>query len=158
MSATQAVLLVLVLLAFVLGWVARGRREASDRVGERRARQVAALDASLGAALTAFQAALAMWQLDASAISPLGRRALATFEQSRAAVVSVSSEPHEDDVRTPIEQALAALTLLAAGLREYGEGVELDTDRSRALIRAERRLTAARSAILLAAVGPAAAS
>ncbi len=72
MSATQAVLLVVVvvLVAFVIGWAARGRRETADPVrarGETRAE----VDAALGASLTSFQAALALWQIE----GPSGRSA-----------------------------------------------------------------------------------
>jgi hypothetical protein len=153
-SATQVVLLVLVVLAFVLGWVARGRREASDPLRGRDAAQAAEIDAALGASLTAFQAALAVWQQEGGSISPLGRRALATFDQSRAVAEGLCTDalgPPEG--QAALARARASLDLLASGVADYEQGAPLHAERSLALLRAERALMAARGAFLLAVIG-----
>jgi hypothetical protein len=82
MSATQAVLLVVVLVAFVISCAARGRRQTAGPVrarGETRAE----LDAALGASLTSFQAALALWQIE----GPSGRSARSKGGPARSAPV-----------------------------------------------------------------------
>lgn len=78
MSATQAVLLVLVLVAFVIGWVARGRRETADPVRARGETGAGEVDAAFAASLTSFQAALTLWQIEGGATSAHARRAIAT--------------------------------------------------------------------------------
>jgi hypothetical protein len=68
------VLLVVVLVAFVIGWAARGRRETADPVrarGETRAE----VDAALGASLRSFQAALALFRSKARVGGRPDRRA-----------------------------------------------------------------------------------
>jgi hypothetical protein len=153
MSATQVILVALVLVAFVLGWVARGRREAADPDRAGATASVGELDAAIGATLTAFQAVLALWQVESASGSPLAKRACAAFDQRRTDFETVARRvPGRLLGHDAIARARAAVDRLSQGLGAYAQGAVLDPDRERSLLRAERELTAARSAMLLAAV------
>ena len=155
MSASQIILAALVVVAFVLGWLARGRRERPAARRGRRAKQVGArhnelleLDRTLGEALTAFQAMLAVWQLEGRGVSPLGQQALATYDRQHAAARALASS-QEPSVQPLIGRALSALDAMASGLADYAAGGSLDGDRERSLMRAERALTGARHSLLV---------
>jgi len=149
-SATQIVLAALVVIAFVLGWLARGRRERANRRSEPAEPSIAELDRRLGEALTAFQAVHGLWQLEGASISPLGRQALATFERHRTAARSLA------DCSGPgvpqLARALAALDSMAVGLEPYGEGIAPREEDQRRLIRDERSLASARHTLVLTAM------
>jgi hypothetical protein len=142
-TASQIVLAALVVAAFALGWVGRGRRERPAK----RTDALIALDDALGEALTAFQATLGLWQLERERISPLGERALASFSRQHAAVRRLARSI-EQPARPEIGRAIAALDAMAAGLVAYAGGSALGGDRERSLMRAERSLTGARHALL----------
>jgi hypothetical protein len=145
-SATQLVLVALVLVAFGLGWVARGRLESQSSNHGVEVREV---DAALAAALTSFQAALGLWQLGERAESPLAQRTLATFEERRAAVSALSADGGDAATEPgPISTAQTALDRLSTGLAAWADGAPLDAAQVRTLLRAERTLAAARTAVL----------
>lgn len=152
MSATQIVLIAVAVVIFAAGWMARGRREAHERAAARGDMWLAELDRAIGAALTSFQAVLALWQSNTGGSTDLGARVMQTFQEQRAAVAQVSNRPH---IPPLAEEALgkvdAALDRLAGELIPFSQGDALDHDRERLLFRAERELTAARSELLLAA-------
>ena len=148
MSATQVVLLALVVVAFALGWLARSRRERAFKSHASHPRRILELDQTLGAALTAFQAALGLWQLEGDDISALGRQALATFEHQRGAARSVAEK--NADLGPAVTGAIAALDALV--LDPYRQGTTLSEEYLRRLLRRERALTAARHALLRAGI------
>jgi hypothetical protein len=151
-SATQLVLIGVAVVIFAAGWLARGRREAHERRSGSGGDWVAELDRAIGAALTSFQAVLALWQSEGRGNSDLGSRVVETFEERRGAVAHVG---RRSSVPAIAEQALgrvdASLDRMAAELVPFRDGVSLDAERERALFRAERELTAARAELLLAA-------
>jgi hypothetical protein len=151
-SATQVVLLAVAVVIFAAGWMARGRRESHERRTASEGLWVAELDGAIGAALTAFQAVLALWQSDGRGSADLGDRVVATFQERRASVTHVARRSRVPPIAA---QALgrvdAALDRLAAELVPFSAGAPLDHDRERALFRAERELTSARADLLLAA-------
>lgn len=146
MSATQVVLIAVAVVIFAAGWAARGRREAHERPAEP---WVVELDRTIGSALTAFQAVLALWQTQGRVAGNLAARVIATFEQRRAAVGDAAADL-PTDAGEPVVKVSAALDRLASELTPFGEGLPLDADRERGLFRAERELTAARAELLLA--------
>jgi hypothetical protein len=151
-SATQFVLLAVAVVIFAAGWLARGRREAHERRAADVDPGVAELDRAIAAALTSFQAVLALWQSGWRASGDLATRVTATFDQRRAAAASAAADADlPPGAREPLANVSAALDQLATELTPLGEGSALDADRERALFRAERELTAARAELLLLA-------
>jgi hypothetical protein len=151
MTASQIVLLALVLVAFALGWVARGRRAAA-RVRADAARGAAELDAAWGAMITSYQAVLGLWQAGAEAQSPLVQRALAAFEiRRREFAARLSAEGRlPAAARDAAESASAELERVAEALGELRRGQPLGPTGERSLLARERRVAAARSAFMLA--------
>ena len=152
MSASQIVLIILVVIAFGVGWFARGRREGDGATGAR----IRALDAALRSVLTSFQAVLGLWQGGEPATSPLARRAQESFEERCAAAVELMGrdESHLASASIPaLRSARAELERLALELGAYASSAELDRPRERAVVSAERRLAFARSALLRTLAG-----
>ena len=152
MSATQLILIALIVLAFGFGWLARGRRERANRDAGSEA-ALAEFDRALGAALTAFQAALGLWQLEGDQISPLGRQALATFERRRVEAWSQrnhSARPAA--LEAAAADAIAAIDSMAVALAPYGDGRSLQAEQHQRVTRAERSLATARHALLRGAM------
>jgi hypothetical protein len=149
-SVAQVLLVGLAVLTFAMGWLARGRRERAERAEAHPTPAASELDIALAAALTAFQAAIAVWQLEGQGGSQLADRVLATFTNRSAAVDALLANAElRDQARYPLTQVRAALEHLSSGLEDYREGLVLDADRERALLRAERAFTAARIELLL---------
>jgi hypothetical protein len=121
----------------------RAHPQASGRTGFSFLPGVADIDASLGSALTSFQAVLALWQAGVAAETPLGRRTLDSFH---ASIRGVGALAHHDDA---LGHARGALANLASELDAWHAGEPLDQRRERSLVRFERLLTAARNAYLL---------
>ncbi len=140
MTASQIALLVLALVAFVIGWFARGRRMRSRDVGS-----ALAIDAALGAALTSFQAVLALSQTPDES---LFARSVRTFVARQREVGSLAAGARVPEGAVgPLAQARAELDRLAGIV----ESARLsDPSSERVLLSAERRLTSARSAFLRA--------
>ena len=140
MTASEIALLVLVLVAFVLGWFTRGRRIESR--GRELALQV---DVVLGAALTSLQAVMGLWE---SRDAALFDRAVNTFVARCREVAALAA-----DARVPagaaeaIASARSELDRVAAMLQARAT---LDLKAERQLLSAERRLAAARVAYLRA--------
>jgi hypothetical protein len=154
-SATQVVLIAVAVVIFAAGWMARGRREAHERVSASSDLWAAELDRAIGAALTSFQAVLAVWQGDGQGCSGLGARVVETFQGRRAAVIRAAGRARVPPVAAEALGRLdAALDRVAEELVPFSDGEPLDRNRERALFRAERELTAARAELLLAAAQP----
>jgi hypothetical protein len=149
-SATQIVLVVLVILAFAFGWVASERRGRTGRWSGLLGGGEPAADATITAALTAYQAVLAVWQSGAS-WSPLLARALDTFDERRqsAGSLHLGSEAGPEALAA-LDRAQTALTRLGEGLAPLRQGMPLRPDHERQLAGQERRLAAARTALILA--------
>jgi hypothetical protein len=149
-SLTQVLLVGLAVLIFAMGWLARGRREQAERAEEHPGEVACEVDSALRAALTAFQAAIALWQLEGEGGSPLADRVLATFtSRSTEAGAQLASAERQGLSAERLARVRAALDQLSEGLADYQPGLALDTDRERALVRAERAFTAARMELLL---------
>jgi hypothetical protein len=164
MSASQVTVIALILAAFALGWWGHGWRQGArskraDDPGEPAATVPflsgeAASDAVLRAVLTAFQAALGIWQVQgpsASSPTPLARQALAAFRRERAALAALDL----DDAAPPgaaaaLQRARRAADRLAEGLAPLAAGEPLERERERALVGAERTLIAARHELIAA--------
>lgn len=152
MSSTQVVLIVLAVVIFAAGWVARGRREANTPAPTPAAGRLTRIDEAIAAALTAFQAVLGMLQAGGQADPALGRRVFGTFDARRQAVADLAWDTNAPaqlrDALTRVDSALDRLTQELLPLRD---GAVLDVERERALFRAERGLVSARTELLLAA-------
>jgi Family of unknown function (DUF5317) len=122
-------------------WFERRRVRPRAALAPRDAVRVA--DAAVTAALTSFQAVLALWQTGASASSPLAHRALDRFQACRAEVSRLAGD---DPALLRVASALQRLDRELAG---WADGAELSRERERSLVSAERMLTAARSSFLL---------
>jgi hypothetical protein len=145
-SASQLVIIVLILAAFSLGWWGRGRRVATRPAtpadGE--------LDQAVRFTLTAYQAALSLWQArgpdDASpASAALARQSIDVFERRRLALAAVALSPEATpETAAAYARALRAATRLCEGLSRFADGAPLDLESERALVSAERALISAR--------------
>src|SRR5947209_11614824 len=149
MTATQVALIVLVVVAFVVGWFARGRRDRHGTTASA-SQSVAEIDAAIARALTSFQAVLATLQLDDAARSSLAARAIRAFQQRCAVVSKLAADP---DVPAGAQEALrrasAELERLAEEVSAHDEETPLGPERERRLLSVERRVASARSAFLL---------
>jgi hypothetical protein len=149
MSGSQVTVIVLIVVAFALGWWGHGWRQGARSKG---ARGPGELDAALRAVLTAFQAALSVWQAEwppADAPSPLAGHALAAFQRERAALAALELD-HDarPEVAAALQRARRATDRLAAGLAPLAAGEPLGRERERTLVGAERALIAARYQLL----------
>lgn len=144
MSASQLIIFLLIVAAFALGWWGRGRRRPAPAPHDR----ADGLDQTLGFTLTAFQAALSLWQAQAHGrrSSPaLATQSVTVFQRRRAALAAAplpAGAPPEE--RAAYDRAQRAADRLADGLAPFADGSALDLDRERALISAERALSTAR--------------
>lgn len=162
MSLTQVILIVLVVAAFALGWWTRGRRTPGDQASRDRptsetetALAASRLDALLAEALTALQAALALWQVEGDGPSPgrfgFTRRAILAFEQAGAKVRNVELPAQSgDDIGPAHRRAVRAVDLLSEELSAHRPGEPLEIERERKLAAAERMLVSARLGLLRA--------
>jgi hypothetical protein len=149
-SATQIFLVVLVILAFAFGWIASERRGRTGRWSGLLGGGEPAADATITAALTAYQAVLAVWQSGAS-WSPLLARTLDTFDERRQAAGSLQlGADARPEALAALDRAQTALTSLGEGLAPLRQGMPLRPDHERQLAGQERRLAAARTALILA--------
>jgi hypothetical protein len=143
-SASQLIIFLLIVAAFALGWWGRGRRTPPP--GQHDSGD--SLDQTLGFTLTAFQAALSLWQTqgDGGPSSPaLAAQSVGEFQRRRAglAVAPVPSDAGPE-ARAAYDRAQRAADRLADGLSGFADGSALNLDRERGLISAERALGAAR--------------
>jgi hypothetical protein len=175
MSASQVTVIVLIAAAFALGWWGHGWR-----LGPRSTRAVEAddpsaappgpspgtpaapvpsmpateLDAVLQSLMTAFQAALGVWQArspQSSSSATLAGHAVGAFERQRAALAALSLDPGASPgTQAALDRARRAADRLSEGLAPLAAGESLALERERALIGAERALGAARYALLAA--------
>jgi hypothetical protein len=149
-SATQVVLVVLVILAFAFGWIASERRDRTGRWSRPLGGRELAADATITGALTAYQAVLAVWQSGAS-WSPVLARALDAFDERREAADSLQLGAEAGpEALAALDRAQTALTRLSEGLAPVRQGMPLRPDHERQLAGQERRLAAARTALILA--------
>jgi hypothetical protein len=143
-SASQVILVLLIVAAFALGWWGRGRRAASppSRPDD------LDLDRALLMTLTAFQAALSLWQARGSGDSPslnLARQSVDAFERRRLALAALALGPDAlPEATGAYARAQRAAGRLADGLAPFADGARLDLQTERALVSAERTLVAAR--------------
>jgi hypothetical protein len=153
MSASQVTVIGLIAAAFALGWWGHGWRQGARSTSRPDA---AELDAALRSTITAFQAALGVWQAQrASPTSPtpLAGQALAAFERDRAALEALALDSGASpDARAALERARRAAGRLSEGLAPLAAGEPLELGCERSLLGAERALTAARHALLAASV------
>jgi hypothetical protein len=137
-------IVLLIVAAFALGWWGRGHRTTKPPAGPPRAD----LDQAVRHTLIAFQAALSLWQAQGStgASSPqLARQSVAAFEHRRTALAAATLEPGAaPEAQAALTRAQRAAGRLADGLAGFADGAPLEVGRERALISAERALTAAR--------------
>lgn len=144
MSASQLSIFVLIVAAFALGWWGRGRRRPPLAPPE----GADSLDQTLGLTLTAFQAALSLWQAQDQgrpSSAALAAQSVAVFGRRRAALAAVPpTVAATADERAAYDRAQRAADRLADGLAAFADGSALDLDRERALISAERALSTAR--------------
>ncbi len=144
MSASQLIIFVLIVAAFALGWWGRGRRQSPAAPHD----GADSLDQTVGFTLTAFQAALSLWQAQGqgrTSSAALASQSVAVFDRRRAALaaapLSAGATPEE---RAAYDRAQRAADRLADGLAAFAHGSALDLARERALISAERALSTAR--------------
>jgi hypothetical protein len=145
-SGAELITLLLILAAFALGWWGRGRRSRPPPASDPAADE---LDQTLRFALTAFQAALSLWQAQDQGQpthSLLAAQSVAEFRRRRAALAAAAlpAQTTPEALRA-YEQAQRAADRLAAGLTAFADGLPLDVQRERTLVSAERSLTAART-------------
>ncbi len=178
MSASQVTVIVLIVAAFALGWWGHGWRQGARSTSladapepehaprepehaprepgppEPRRPAAAELDAALQSTITAFQAALGVWQAqgrESASSTPLAGPALAAFERQRAALAAVALDPGAGPgAQASLQRARRAADRLSHRLGPLAAGEPLDLERERALIAAERALTAARLALVAA--------
>jgi hypothetical protein len=149
-SAAQFVPIILVIVAFAGGWLAAERRARSGRPPVLSRDGTAVVDETIAGALTAYQAVLGVWQSGAN-WSPVLARALNTFEQRRAAAARLEIDGEaQPEARAALERAQEALSRLDRGLEPLRQGAALSHDHERAMAGVERRLAAARTALILA--------
>jgi hypothetical protein len=177
MSGSQVVLVIVVVAAFALGWWGHGWRqrdrstaEAGRAVGDPPPPTIELapptpdppplpeLDAALRDLLTAFQAALVLWQAQGTrshAPTPATAQAMTAFRRHRSdlAALDLGSDASPAS-RPPLRRALRAADRLAEGLAPLASGVPLEREHERALIGAERALSAARYELLGSAQTP----
>jgi hypothetical protein len=143
-SASQLIIFVLIVAAFALGWWGRGQR-AAPSLGRQGGDS---LDQAVGFTLTAFQAALGLWQAQGRggpSSDSLAAQSVAVFKRRRAALAAATLPADaRPEARTAYDRAQRAADRLADGLSGFAAGSALDRDRERTLISAERALTTAR--------------
>lgn len=144
MSASQLIIFVLIVAAFALGWWGRGRRKPPAKPHD----GADSLDQTLGFTLTAFQAALSLWQAQGQGRAPssaLATQSVGVFERRRAALAAAPLPVGgTSEERAAYDRAQRAADRLADGLAAFAQRSALDLDRERALISAERALSTAR--------------
>jgi hypothetical protein len=145
-SASQLVIVALILAAFALGWWGRGRRVTTPPPGPADGE----FDQALRSTLVAYQAALSLWQArgpdGAPRSSPtLARQSVDVFERRRLALAAVALGPEAPPESAAAHaRALRAAARLGDGLSAFADGAPLDLERERALVSAERALISAR--------------
>ena len=145
MSASQLIIFLLIVAAFALGWWGRGRRTSPPAPAD----GGDTLDQTLGFTLTAFQAALSLWQAQGdggpSSSEALAAQSVAVFQRRRAALATASlPSAAGPEARAAYDRAQRAADRLTDGLSGFADGSALNLDRERGLISAERALGVAR--------------